>query len=230
MQKLIFGNWKSNKSEKEVDQWLTEFDQDTKNLDFKQLEVVIAPPYPFLFKVRNHSNLIVGSQDLSPFAAGSYTGAVSTQNLKDFAVKYSLIGHSERRRYFMETANTISQKITQALTNGIKPIVCVDETTLDEVVAKVDQSDLEKCLIAYEPVASIGTGNNAPLSDVKDFAEKVKEACGDVPYLYGGSINETSISDYLLVSDGVIIGGASLDAKQFVRVLKAAQGELPHGS
>lgn len=230
MRKLIFGNWKANKSESEVEQWLAEFTVATKNLDLSKLEPVIAPPYPFLFKLRNQPAISVGVQDISPFSAGSYTGAIAALNLKNFQVKYTLVGHSERRKYFMETAAAVSQKITQALINGIKPIVCVDETTLDELIAKVDEADLRQCLIAYEPVASIGTGNNAPLTAVKTFAEKVKEACGEVPYLYGGSINENNIAEYLLVSDGVIIGGASLSATQFVKVLKAAQGELTHGS
>lgn len=229
MQKLIFGNWKSNKTETEVDTWLNEFSLATKNLDFKQLEAVIAPPYPFLFKFKNN-NLKLGVQDLSPFAAGSYTGAVSAYNLKSFGVKYTLVGHSERRRYFLENGEVVSQKITQALSNDIKPIVCVDETTLAELIAKVDQADLQQCIIAYEPVAAIGTGNNAPLEVVKQFKTQVQEKIGTVTYLYGGSVNETTIAEYLLVSDGVIIGGASLDAQQFVRVLRAAQGESTSGA
>lgn len=232
MQKLIFGNWKSNKSKEEAKSWLSTFKTELKDLEFKTIEPVVAPPLPFLNMSEEFKSLglKVGVQDISHFPAGSYTGAASAHNLKDFNISYTLAGHSERRRYFLETSDMVIQKVTQAISNGITPIVCVDESTLDELIAKADTEEIKKAIIAYEPVEAIGTGNNAPISAVKDFAGRVKDAFGDIPFLYGGSINETNIAEYLLVSDGVIIGGASLDAGQFVEVLRAAQGEIPSGS
>lgn len=224
MQKLILGNWKSNKTIKEVDSWLNEFANETKELDFSKVEAVVAPPYPFMHKFQAVA-LKLGAQDISPFSAGSYTGAVAAHSLQGLGVDYVIIGHSERRRYFLETGDLISQKITQALLNNLKPVVCVDESSFTELLSKVDRADLQRCVIAYEPVAAIGTGNNASIEDVKAFKVQVKEKIGDVRYIYGGSVNETTIAEYLLVSDGVIIGGASLTAAQFVRVLKAAQGD-----
>ncbi|MCC6711507.1 MAG: triosephosphate isomerase [Candidatus Pacebacteria bacterium] len=229
MQKLILGNWKSNKTDQEVDSWLSEFIHKTKGLDFSKVEAVIAPPYPFLYKFKKIA-LKLGVQDISPFSAGSYTGAVAAHSLQDFGVDYVIIGHSERRRYFLETGDLISQKITQALINNLKPVVCVDESSFTELLSKVDQIDLQQCVIAYEPVSAIGTGNNASIEDVKNFKIKVEEKIGNVRYIYGGSVNETTVTEYLLVSDGVIIGGASLDAQQFVRVLRAAQGDYTEGS
>jgi triosephosphate isomerase len=231
MQKLIFGNWKSNKSKEEVKNWLSTFEDEVKDLEFRTIKPVIAPPFTFLNMSEEFKSLglKLGVQDISSYPAGSYTGSISAHNLKDFNVVYSLVGHSERRRYFLETSDMVVQKISQAVSSGITPIVCVDESTIDELIAKADAEDMKKTIVAYEPVASIGTGNNAPISVVKDFSNRVRDAFGNVKFLYGGSINETNIAEYLLVSDGVIIGGASLDAGQFVEVLRAAQGENPSG-
>jgi triosephosphate isomerase (TIM) len=228
MRKIIFGNWKSNKSIAEAQEWLNIFKQELGN-DELGVDAVIAPPFPFMPIVKDGlpEQALLGSQDISSYSAGSYTGAVSTQNLSGLNISYTLVGHSERRRYFQETADMVNQKISQALSASIKPIVCVDENTLEELKAKADQSEIEQCLIAYEPLASIGTGNNAPLEDVKNFVQKVKSFFGDVPVLYGGSVDEKNIAEYLLVTDGIIIGGASLDASQFVKVLRTAQGENP---
>jgi triosephosphate isomerase (TIM) len=228
MRKIIFGNWKSNKNIVEAQEWLGIFKQELGNEELS-VDAVIAPSSPFLSILKDNlpEQASLGAQDISPYSAGSYTGAVSGHNLSGFNISHVLVGHSERRRYFQETADTVNQKITQALSSGIKPIVCVDENTLDELKAKADQNEVEQCLIAYEPLASIGTGNNAPLEEVKNFVKKVKNFFGDIPVLYGGSVDEKNIAEYLLVTDGVIIGGASLDAQQFVKVLRTAQGENP---
>ncbi|NCN45715.1 MAG: hypothetical protein COU63_04320 [Candidatus Pacebacteria bacterium CG10_big_fil_rev_8_21_14_0_10_36_11] len=232
MRKIIFGNWKANKSLTQAREWLEIFNQELAEDAQLEVEGVIAPAFPLLSEVKENlpKQISLGLQDISAYPAGSYTGGVSVQNIAGFGVKYALIAHSERRKYFTETSTTAAQKVTQLLSIGITPIVCVERETIDEQIARISVEELSKCIIAYEPSASIGSGNNASLSDVTDFKEKVKRLCGDVPYLYGGSVNEQSIAEYLFVTDGVIIGTASLEAKQFVSVLRAAQGKTPIGS
>lgn len=241
MKKIIFGNLKSNKSSNQMKKWFVDFKdaiaKDSKKSNseeklFSNIEAVLAPAYPFLHLVTENSSetgLVLGTQDISSYPSGSYTGAISTQNLAGLDVKYTLVGHSERRKYFSETNEVVAKKITQALSAEIIPIVCVDEKSIDDLAVKVSAKDMAHCMVAYEPSSAIGSGKNAALSDVTSFREKVKTLFGDIPYLYGGSVNEKSVAEYLLVTDGVIIGGASLDAKQFVSLLKSAQGENPVG-
>ena len=239
--KIIFGNLKSNKSSNQMREWFVDFKdilaKDSKKSvsgekPFSKIDAVLAPAYPFLHLVNENSTetgLVLGIQDISSYPAGSYTGAISVQNLVGLGVKYTLVGHSERRKYFSETNEIVAKKITQALSADIIPIVCVDEGSLDDLAVKVSAEDMASCMVAYEPSGAIGSGENAALSDVKSFGKKVRTLFGDVPYLYGGSVDESSAAEYLLVTDGVIIGTASLDAKQFVSLLKSAQGEDPVG-
>lgn len=233
MRKIIFGNWKSNKSKNQLKSWFQEFRDSLSGLVFSSIEPVIAPPFVLLDPVEEalkNSGVSLGIQDISAYPAGSYTGAISVHNVNGFAVKYALVGHSERRKYFHEDATSIAQKVTQLLTDKITPIVCVEPETIQETANAISTESLSSCIVAYEPSAAIGSGKNAALQEVKDFKAEVIRLFGHVPYLYGGSVDEKNIAQYLLVTDGVIIGTASLDARQFVSTLKTAQGEKPIGS
>ena len=232
MPKLIVANWKSQKSLTQAEAWL----QTVHDLlgafppDFslpKDTTIALTPPFPFIVPLRSAIEKLgwqLGVQDISPFPAGSYNGAVSGVNLQGLGVKYTLVGHSERRRYFHETVQTVARKIEQALDVGITPIICVDQQTVEAQAAALDEGLNGQWLVAYEPAQAIGSGHNVPLSEVKEFQSKVQRLFGAVPFLYGGSVDELNISEYLLVTDGAIISTASLDAKQFVTVLKTALG------
>lgn len=232
MQNYIVANWKSNKNLEEVELWWEEFIQLTiPHLDDLQDEVIIAPPYPGLMmlaqaletqspKLSQHISLAV--QDLSPYPAGSYTGAVCGRNLEKLGVKYALVGHSERRRYFHETHQDVANKVAQAVRNGITPIVCFDETYLRAQAEVIEFEYLEKCVVAYEPLTAIGTGHNVQVDEVAAAVAEAKEEFGQVPVLYGGSVKPDNVESYLEVVDGVLVGGASLNPDTFSQLVYRA--------
>lgn len=222
---IIIANWKSNKSREGVEKWLAGFEE-LVNLEglSESLKVLIAPSYCHLQLVSEQittiKNTALATQDLSQFSAGSYTGAVSTVNLGGFSVEYSILGHSERRRYFHETDSDVAMKIDQAVNNGITPIVCVDKEYIESQAMSIDKSYLEKCIVAYEPLSAIGSGENEDVGKVRQVVEKIKSIFGNVPVIYGGSVNDMNVAEYLLVSDGVLVGSASLDLNSFWKILK----------
>ncbi|HEX7017488.1 MAG TPA: triose-phosphate isomerase family protein, partial [Patescibacteria group bacterium] len=164
--KLIIANWKSHKTREDVQKWIEVFEEKSDQLP-TGIEVAIAPPMPSLMFVSNrllakdkHSQTKLAVQDLSPFPAGAYTGAVSTTNLVGFGVKYAIVGHSERRRYFHETHQDVANKVAQAIDNNITPIVCVDDEYIADQAAAIDRQYLDKCMVAYEELGAIGTGHS----------------------------------------------------------------------
>ncbi len=221
MKKLFIANWKSNKTQEEVDIWLESFKP---YMDLEQ-EVIIAPPYPFLSlvaeKIKDKENISLAVQNLSTYPAGSYTGEVCVRNLDGFGVKYAILGHSERRRYFKESHQDVANKIFQALNNGIVPVVCVDQNYIEDQAQLIYSELLSKCIVAYEPLAAIGTGEIAPVKNVTKVVKEIKSVFGKVPVLYGGSISPENIAPYLKVSDGVLVGGASLNAEVFADLLQS---------
>jgi triosephosphate isomerase len=226
MQKLIIANWKSNKSPAQAAEWIDAVSKTGKGLSGSVMPIV-APAFPLLSTISESITKLgwaLAVQDLSPFSAGSYTGAVSAANVQGLGVKYVILGHSERRRYFQETPQVVAQKVDQALQAGLKPVVCVDEQTVEAQATALTAGLSEKCVVAYEPAGAIGTGNNASLEQVKDFKATAHRLFGSVPFLYGGSVDELNISEYLLITDGALIGTASLDAKQFITLLQSARG------
>lgn len=228
MKKLVIANWKSNKSLSQAEEWLANLKTD--QVDLNIVTPVIAPAYPFLAPLSPTVTKLgwqLAAQNISPFPSGSYTGAVSNHNLKDLAIKYVIVGHSERRKYFNETDQLVSQKIDQALELGATPIICVDENTLASQAAAMASEVMDRCMVVYEPVGSIGNGNNASLADVQQFKAKVSQLFGPIPFLYGGSVDEQNVGEYLLETDGVLVGTASLVAAQFINLLQAAQGVSP---
>lgn len=217
MKKYLIGNWKSHKNLAEARSWAAAFAQQTSSIP-DQVEVVVAPPFSLLPTVADglaDSQAKLAVQDLSPFDAGSYTGAVSIRNLDGLSVEYAIVGHSERRRYFKETNQDVARKIDQALSADITPIVCVDEDYVTSQAAAINEDYLADCLVAYEPVGAIGTGNNVDVGKVKEVKKQINQNFGEVPVLYGGSVNPENVAEYTLVCDGVLVGGASLKPDQF---------------
>lgn len=224
--KLIIANWKSNKSREEVEHWLDTFETHSPRLG-SEVEAVIAPPMPSLMFVSNrllakdkHPRTALAVQDLSPFPAGAYTGAISAVNVQGFKVKYAIVGHSERRRYFHETHQDVANKVTQALENGITPIVCVDDEYIAEQAAAIERDSLSRCVVAYEELSAIGTGNNEPIEHVQEVFQRIKKVFGNVPVIYGGSVDVDNIAEYLDFADGALVGTASLDAEKFASLIK----------
>lgn len=220
MKKIFIANWKSNKTQVEVTAWLDSF----KPYIGLEQEVVIAPPYPFLSlvaeKIKDKEDVFLAVQNLSTYPAGSYTGEVCVRNLDGFEVKYAILGHSERRRYFKESHQDVANKISQALNNGIIPVMCIDRDYIEDQAQFIDLESLSKCVVVYEPLAAIGTGEVAPVKEVVKVVKEIKSIFGQVPVLYGGSVNPENIASYLEVTDGVLVGGASLDAEVFAKLVQ----------
>ena len=209
---LIIANWKCNP--KSIEESKILFKEIKENVFNKN--VVICPPSIFISSLICEG-VIFGAQDCSLKNEGSFTGEISAQMIKSIGCEYVIIGHSERRRIFKEDNQQIKMKIDQALKAKLKPIVCIGEDTentfdfLKEQIKDID----ENIILAYEPIWAIGTGNSASLDKVKE----VKEFLGKRKVLYGGSVNSQNFKQYLSVMDGLLIGGASLDSKEFNNIL-----------
>ncbi len=212
--KYIVANWKANKDLGQVKEWLETFSK-----NYRQKEnviVIIAPPFPFLQEVRDLSkeikNIYTAVQDLSQFEEGSFTGEVTAKSLQGL-VDYVILGHSERRKNFNESNEIIAQKVELAHKYQIKTILCLGNK-VDKFIEGVE-------MIAYEPSEAISTGNNESIENVLQFKKSLQ--LGNSKFLYGGSVNDQNIKDYLGSDqiDGLLVGGASLDAEQFSRIISA---------
>lgn len=229
MKKLLLANFKSNKSIAEANRWMAELSLALPETDPKKIEVAVAPSF---LSLEEYSVMIAAKQlpvaltmqNISAYPAGSYTGAVSVQNILGLNIKYAIVGHSERRRYFGETSEIVAKKVTQAVEGEMLPIVCFDTDYLEEQIKMIPDEYLTKCIFAYEPLSAIGSGNNASVSEVKSVMEKVHSHVPEAQFLYGGSVTDKNVGEYLLVTDGVLVGSFSLVAKDFVSLISTATG------
>ena len=221
MKKLfIVANWKSNKTILETQEWFQTFNNLHLAFNKEEKEIIVCPPFTLLPTVQQsivngQLSIVAGTQDISPFEHGAYTGEVNAQQVKEFAT-YVIVGHSERRQNFKEDPEMLGKKVAMALASGLKPIFCVQgkETPIPEGVE----------IVAYEPVFAIGTGHPDTPEDAEDVAKTIKEK-HNIPYmLYGGSVNPENIHSFTSLPsvDGALVGGASLDAEKFVAIIKNA--------
>ncbi|MEO9273708.1 triose-phosphate isomerase [Marinomonas sp. 5E14-1] len=244
--KIVAGNWKMNGSKESIDALVDGL------LEMKgsNSEVVIAPSFPYLSLVNElvkTSNFSLAAQNVSDEVKGAYTGEVSASMLGDFNVKYVLLGHSERRTLYNETDDVVAAKITTALSAELTPILCIGETLeereanqtfsvcerqIQAVVSKVGIEAFAKIVIAYEPIWAIGTGLSASAEQAQEvhqsiraFLAKSSEVVSQkVQILYGGSVKASTSTALFEMPDvdGALVGGASLDAKEFIAIVKAA--------
>lgn len=225
--KYIIANWKSNKNKGQVVRWLEEFESDHFSEMIKEdREIIIAPAMPSIAVVAEHLNdqskhprTALAVQDISPFSAGSYTGAVSVVNLEGFGVQYAILGHSERRDHFGESDQDVANKVSQCVEAGITPIVCIDEDYLISQASAIDDKFLSKCIVAYEPLSAIGTGEEMNPEKVVLVGQEIKQYFDGARFIYGGSVDPGNVSDYLEICDGVLVGGASLKVEEFKRLI-----------
>ncbi|MEW6617105.1 MAG: triose-phosphate isomerase [Patescibacteria group bacterium] len=225
--KILFGNWKMN-PQSEVEAVKLARASDVKN-------AVLIPPFPFLKAVKNVlKNASVGAQDVFYEEKGAFTGEVSPEMLKKLGVKYVVIGHSERRR-LGENDEVIAKKVKVGIHAGLKVILCVGEPlsvykkgkkATEEFIKKQLKfvKDKKNLIIAYEPIWAVGTGKNADPEDAACVARFIKNIVS-VPVLYGGSTNSKNAEGFLRKKEiaGLLIGGASIDAKEFQKMIKIAK-------
>jgi triosephosphate isomerase len=247
--KLIAGNWKMNKTSADAVGLANELVATIgKQTD---VDVVVCPPFTALESVAkaiDGSTVKLGAQNMHHEPSGAFTGEVSAPMLRSIFANYVILGHSERRSYFSETDAFINKKVLAALKNQLRPILCVGETLAEREAGstlKVVQTQTEACLegvskelaasvvIAYEPVWAIGTGKVATTEQAQEvhafirglltklFTESVAQK---VRILYGGSMKPANAPELLAQTDidGGLIGGASLEARSFVDLVKAA--------
>lgn len=232
MKKSIIANWKSNKTLSEVAYWLNNFPNNEESQKaLASLEIILAPPYPFLALAKEiimerQLPIKLAVQDLSAFGSGAYTGEVAAFNLQDLDVQYAILGHSERRRFLAESSQLIADKVAEALKFQIKPILCLDKPYFSEQARFLSSDLMSSCLLAYEPVSAIGSGQAEEAGNLLAIRQELTPLYDAKTLIYGGSVNADNVGVYLKVCDGVLLGGASLELKNFIDLLFAASESL----
>jgi triosephosphate isomerase len=214
----------------------------------KHAQVAVCVPAAYLSQVRQlitGSGIDLGSQDVSAQEQGAYTGEISAAMLKDFAVRYAIVGHSERRQYHGETDEQVAHKAQRALLAGVTPIVCVGETLAEREAGKTEEvvkrqlaavihtngHCISEIVVAYEPVWAIGTGQTASPEQaqavhavLRGQLKAATEHSERVHILYGGSMNAANAAELLAQPDidGGLIGGAALKVTDFLTIIAAA--------
>lgn len=246
--KLIIGNWKMNLNMHEASLYVHQLSKLVKN--HRDVEVVLAPTALTLQSLSlqiNYRQFKLAAQNFYWRDAGAYTGEISAAQLSGI-VQYGLVGHSERRHIFNESDKDIRAKVQAAIRNNLRPILCIGETAFersegetaavlhDQLIgglANVTSEELENVVIAYEPVWAIGSGKNAMPDDVSRAIRAIRsqikhlygaKASEEIQVLYGGSVTADSAAAYLGLPDvdGLLVGGASLDAHAFSEIVKKA--------
>jgi len=246
--KLIVGNWKMNLDMHEASLYLHKLSKLVKT--HRTVDVVLAPTMFTLQSLSvqvNFRQFKLAAQNIYWRDHGAFTGEVSARQLRGI-IQYAIIGHSERRHIFHESDKDTRNKVQAAIRNGISPILCIGETAAERVnhetndvlhdqlvggLANVTSEELSQIAIAYEPVWAIGTGNNATPQDVIAVEKAIrsqirhlygKTAAETVRVLYGGSVTKDNAASYLNLAgiDGLLIGGASLDAEVFSDIIEKA--------
>lgn len=228
MKKYIVANWKSYKNPAQASAWLNHWPHQQELRDkLIGLELVLAPAYPLLSAVttvleERRLPLRLAVQDVSGFGAGAFTGEVAVENLAGLGVSYALLGHSERRRLLGETPQLIADKVAEAVRGELRPILCMDQPDIAEQAKFLPSQLREQCIVAYEPVAAIGSGQAQNPGDLLQIRELVRQHFQNSPLLYGGSVNADNIAAYLEVCDGALVGTASVEHRDFFDLLYAA--------
>ncbi len=248
-QKLIAGNWKMNGGLAANEALVHGVQQGlAQALAGKHAQVAVCVPAAYLSQVQQlvkGSGVDLGSQDVSAHEQGAYTGEISAAMLKDFAVRYAIVGHSERRQYHGEADEQVAYKAQRALSAGITPIVCVGETLAEREAGKTEEvvkrqlaavihvngHCISEIVVAYEPVWAIGTGKTATPEQAQAvhavLRAQLKAATSHsdrVHILYGGSMNAANAAELLAQPDidGGLIGGAALKTADFLTIIAAA--------
>lgn len=248
---IIAGNWKLHKTIDEAVSLVKEIRH--KSQDIKDVDILVAPVFTALFAVAQAlqgSNVALGAQDLHWEESGAFTGEVSATLLKDAGCAYVIIGHSERRQYFHETNETVHKKVKAALAQGLVPIVCVGENLQERETGKtfavvedhvrnslkdLSTKEMQKTIIAYEPVWAIGTGKTATPAQaqdvhafIRDLLQQMHDAhvSESVRIQYGGSVKPDNAKELMGQKDidGALVGGASLTADSFMGIIQGCLG------
>jgi len=245
--KIVIGNWKMNMTRIETNSFLSLVKESVKD---PLVDVVFAVPYTAMETAANvleGSQIMLGSQNVHSEPRGAYTGEISVEMLKDVGVKYCIVGHSERRKYFYETDEIVNKKVKALLEENILPVVCVGETLeereknihldlirtqVKKALADIDPMKVADVIIAYEPLWAIGTGVTATTDQAEEVCSFIRYVVAElygvtisnnIRILYGGSVNENNAKELFEMEniDGALVGGASLKPT-FLQIISAA--------
>ena len=226
--KLIVANWKCNPTALIKARRL--FDSIKKGFkNIKGAEVVICPPFVYLpilmIPSSAHQKLSFGGQSCFWEEKGAFTGEISPVILKELGCKYVIVGHSERRKYFSETDKVVGKKIKAALKSGLQPILCADKVAqIKKVLKGITQKEIKKITFAYEPIWAIGTGKTPTYAQARKVKAAIKKFLGKkTVVLYGGSVNPQNARGFIKEAgfDGLLVGGASLKPKEFIKIAQS---------
>ena len=249
--KIVAGNWKMNMNSREALQLTSEIVNMVRDEVQSDTQVILAPAFVLMPQVKQllqtgRKNIFLAAQNCSSFASGAYTGEVSAGMIQSIGGSFVIVGHSERRSYFRETNEELSEKINQVLQHNMEPIFCCGETReernsgryfrvlekqLEEAVFHITAGDISRIVIAYEPVWAIGTGLQATPEQAQEvhlfirtlLTKKFGSVARHISILYGGSCNEQNAAELFALPDidGGLIGGASLKSRSFVNIVKS---------
>ena len=241
---IIAGNWKMNKNMEES----IELIKDIKKHKLEEnVEKVVCVPFTDLNVVKGElegTDIKLGAQNMHFEESGAYTGEISPTMLQEIGVDYVVLGHSERRQMFNETDETVNKKVKSAVKHGIKPIVCVGETLEQKEAGKEKEvvkgqiegaleglsgEDIKDLVVAYEPIWAIGTGKTASAEDAESMCGFIRSIINDLygdlseslRIQYGGSVKPANVKELMEKTeiDGALVGGASLKAEDFVKLI-----------
>jgi len=238
---LIIANWKMNPiTQKEAEHLFGSVEKEVRRV--KEAEIVICPPFVWLSSFRVKSKIQLGGQDCFWEEKGAYTSQISPLMLKNLGCQYVIIGHSERRKHFQENDEIINRKIKTALKTRLRPILCLGEEMGDEIGLRIgeqlekdlmgiSEARIREIVIAYEPIWAIGTGipcspdeaMKAALFIRKTLTKSYNRSVAEkVKILYGGSVTSQNAADYVKGAgmNGLLVGGASLNATEFVKIIE----------
>ena len=247
--KFVAGNWKMNKLPSEVPAYFESFMRDLAGYDSSRAEVLFAVPFTHLEVTRRVCDvhgLLVAAQNIHQMHSGAFTGEVSLPMLKDLGIRWTLVGHSERRLHFGESSDLVAAKAHASQKADLTPIICVGETLqerqdvrteavlgaqLSAVVGLIDRT--KPFVVAYEPVWAIGTGMTATTDQAQTAHAFIRKFLSDSlgaslgssqRILYGGSVNGTNAQALMSQSDidGALVGGASLTPAEFAKIVRSA--------
>jgi triosephosphate isomerase len=246
--KLIIANWKLNGNWSFNEEYASALSLGLKDVDISNRQIVICPPSIFLQQLAGliiDQAIFLGGQDLSDEISGPFTGEISGVMLKDLGCRYTLVGHSERRNRHHETNEIVVKKVLKAIAAGLIPVVCIGETLEQRkngLMESVLSSQIEALLngigellgqivIAYEPIWAIGTGQTADANQAEEVHFLIRERIyqfnpvisENMQIIYGGSVKSENASELMRMPniDGLLVGGASLDASQFLTICQA---------
>tara|TARA_Y100001968_G_scaffold253440_1_gene239106 strand:+ start:124 stop:870 length:747 start_codon:yes stop_codon:yes gene_type:complete len=241
--KYLFANWKMNKTLVESDDFFDFFLK--KPLTIPKTQIIFCPPFTGLFNISNTlkgTEIEVGAQNVYVSENGAFTGEISTKMLRDCGCVWVILGHSERRRIFLEEEKLIRRKLENVLMNGLSPVLCIGETLseresgntvkvlrnqISSALKNLNKSDIKNLIIAYEPVWAIGTGKVATPEivdethiNIKEILNKLNFDNSKIPLIYGGSVKPNNSKELIALKnvDGFLVGGASLDPDVFFNI------------